>query len=98
MPNTYINNSLTGRQIRVVGNVFNRLIVESHDFIDGRLVLRQDMSPPQDPPQYLNVNTGRMVRHGTRTYFGLIEDDYEIIDDYYLIHSEDAVVIHGTYD
>lgn len=93
MPNTYINNPLTGRQIRVGGNVFNRLILESHDFIDGRLVLRQDVSPPQDPPQYLNVNTGRMVQHGTRTYFGLFDARYEIIEDYYLIAPDDQELI-----
>jgi hypothetical protein len=40
MSNTYTINPLTGRLVRIGGNTFNQLVIESHDFIDGRLVLR----------------------------------------------------------
>jgi hypothetical protein len=85
MPNIYTTNPLTGRPVRISGNTFNRLVMESHDFIGRRLILRQNVNLPPEPPQYLNTVTGRMVRHGTRTYFQLFEAGYDLIDDYYLV-------------
>jgi hypothetical protein len=85
MPSTYTTNPLTGRAIRIGGNTFNRLVMESHDFINGGLVLRQNVNLPPEPPQYLNTITGRMVRHGTRTYFQLFEAGYDLVEDYYLV-------------
>jgi hypothetical protein len=61
MPNTYTTNPLTGRPVRIGGNTFNRLVMESHNFISGRLVLRQNVNLPPELPQYLNTVTGRMV-------------------------------------
>jgi hypothetical protein len=89
MPNTYTINPLTERLIHIGGNTFNRLVMESHDFISGRLVLKQNVNLPPEPPQYLNTVTGRMVRHGTRTYFQLFEAEYDLIDDYYLVAPEE---------
>jgi hypothetical protein len=85
MPNTYITNPLTRCPVCIGGNTFNRLVMESHDFIGGRLVLKQNVNLPLEPPQYLNTVTERMVRHGTRTYFQLFEAGYDLIDDYYLV-------------
>jgi hypothetical protein len=70
--------------------------MESYDFIDGRLVLRQGVSPLPEAPQYLNVRTGRMVRYGTRTYFQLIEAEYEIVEDYYIINPEESDLIDAV--
>jgi hypothetical protein len=93
MPNTYITNPITGCAIIIGGDTFNRIVMESHDYIDGRLVRRQTAPPPQEQPVYLNTDTGRYVRHGTKTYHRLVESDYEVVEDYYLIHSEEEELI-----
>jgi hypothetical protein len=72
----YIANPITGRPIIIGGDTFNRIVMESHDYIDGRLVRRQTAPPPEEQPVYLNTDTGRYVRRGTRTYHRLIESDY----------------------
>ena len=91
--NRYTTNPLTGRTIRVGGPTFNQLVMEAYDYIDGRLV-RRAIAPLPSAKQdsYLNVETGRMVQWGTRTYFSLIQAGYEIIEDYYLIPSRFATV------
>ncbi|CAB4410462.1 unnamed protein product [Rhizophagus irregularis] len=93
MPNTYITNPITGCAIIIGGDTFNRIVMESHDYIDGRLVRRQTAPPPQEQPVYLNTDTGRYVRRGTRTYHRLIESNYEVVEDYYLVHSEEEELI-----
>ena len=94
MPNTYITNPITGCAIIIGGVTFNRIVMESHDYIDGRLVRRQTAPPPpQEQPVYLNTDTGRYVQHDTRTYHRLIESDYEVVEDYYLVHSEEEELI-----
>ena len=92
--NSYTTNPLTGRTIRVGGPTFNQLVMGAYDYIDGRLVRRATApSPPAEPRNYLNVETGRMVQWGTRTYFMLIRDaGYEIIEDYYLVPPRFAFV------
>ncbi|CAB4410324.1 unnamed protein product [Rhizophagus irregularis] len=78
----------------ISGDTFNRIVMESHDYIDGRLVRRQTAPPPpQEQPVYLNTDTGRYVQHGTRTYHRLVESDYEVVEDYYLVHSEEEELI-----
>ena len=94
MSYNYITNPITGRSIRIGGDTFNRIVMESHDYIDGRLVRRQTAPPPpQEQPVYLNTDTGRYVQHDTRTYHRLIESDYEVVEDYYLVHSEEEELI-----
>jgi hypothetical protein len=39
-----------------------------------------------------------MVRFGTRTYRGLIDAEYEIIDDYYLIQREDCELMDAIHE
>ncbi|CAB4445047.1 unnamed protein product [Rhizophagus irregularis] len=95
MPNTYITNPITGCAIIIGGDTFNRIVMESHDYIDGRLVRRQTAPPPQEQPVYLNTDTGRYVRRGTRTYYRLIESDYEVVEDHYLVHSEEEELIEA---
>ncbi|GBC17922.2 hypothetical protein GLOIN_2v1783702 [Rhizophagus irregularis DAOM 181602=DAOM 197198] len=58
----YIANPITGRPIIIGGDTFNRIVMESHDYIDGRLVRRQTAPPPEEQPVYLNTDTGRYVR------------------------------------
>jgi hypothetical protein len=94
MSYNYITNPITGRSIRIGGDTYNRIVMESHDYIDGRLVRRQTAPPPpQEQPVYLNTDTGRYVQHDTRTYHRLIESDYEVVEDYYLVHSEEEELI-----
>ena len=94
MSYNYITNPITGRPIRIGGDTYNRIVMESHDYIDGRLVRRQTAPPPpQEQPVYLNTDTGRYVQHDTRTYHRLIESDYEVVEDYYLVHSEEEELI-----
>jgi hypothetical protein len=95
MSYNYITNPITGRPIRIGGDTYNRIVIESHDYIDGRLVRRQTAPPPQEQPVYLNTDTGRYVRRGTRTYHRLIESDYEVVEDYYLVHSEEEGLIEA---
>ena len=86
MSYNYITNPITGRPICISGDTYNRIVMESHDYIDGRLVRRQTAPPPpQEQPVYLNTDTGRYVR--------LIESDYEVVEDYYLVHSEEEKLI-----
>ncbi|GBC18636.2 hypothetical protein RIR_jg6002.t1 [Rhizophagus irregularis DAOM 181602=DAOM 197198] len=54
----YIANPITGRPIIIGGDTFNRIVMESHDYIDGRLVRRQTAPPPEEQPVYLNTDTG----------------------------------------
>ncbi|GET61943.1 hypothetical protein RIR_jg11945.t1 [Rhizophagus irregularis DAOM 181602=DAOM 197198] len=70
----YIANPITGRPIIIGGDTFNRIVMESHDYIDGRLVYRQTAPPPEEQPV-------------------LIESDYEVVEDYYLVHYEEEELI-----
>jgi hypothetical protein len=91
--NSYTTNPLTGRTIRVGGPTFNQIVMEAYDYIDGRLVRRAPAPlPPAERDSYLNVETGRMVQWGTRTYFSLIQAGYELIEDYYLVPPRYATV------
>lgn len=81
----HTTNPETGRQIRVGGVTFNRLVFEAYDFINGELVRRETAPPPPPRIHYYNVLTDRLVRYGTRTYFRLIRAGWEIEDDYYLL-------------
>ena len=84
--NRYTINPLTGRTIRVGGSTFNQLVIEAYDYLDSGLVQRATAPPLTEIRQsYLNIETGRMVQYGTRTYFYLIQRAYEIIEDYYLV-------------
>ena len=82
--NTTINPE-TGRIIRIGGATFNQLIFDAYDFINGELVRRATAPPARIPERYFNVETGRIVRYGTRRYFEYINAGWEIEDDYYLI-------------
>ncbi|GBB83797.1 hypothetical protein RclHR1_10470002 [Rhizophagus clarus] len=84
--NRYTINPLTGRSIRVDSSTFNQLVIEVYDYLDSGLVRRVTAPPLTEARQsYLNIEIGRMVQYGTRTYFYLIQRAYEIIEDYYLV-------------
>jgi hypothetical protein len=90
----YTTNPLTGRQIQVNGTTFNRLFVEGYDYIDGRLVRRQNAPPIQRRYEYINIETGRIVREGSRTFRYLMRLGYHTLwdsineDNYYIISSD----------
>ena len=78
-------NPLTGRTIQIGGNVYNQLIIEAYDHINGELV-RRGSAPPIAPREYyLNTETGRLIYFGSRRYFELMRAGYDIEEDYYLI-------------
>src|SRR5579884_1553498 len=85
--NRYTTNPLIGRTIHVGGSTFNQLVLEGYDYLDSGLVRRATAPPLTDSREsYLNIDTGRMVQFGTRTYYYLIQRTmYEIIEDYYLV-------------
>ncbi|GBC24879.2 hypothetical protein RIR_jg1256.t1 [Rhizophagus irregularis DAOM 181602=DAOM 197198] len=58
MSYSYIANPITGCPIIIGRDTFNRIVMESHDYIDGRLVCRQTAPPPEEQPVYFNTDTG----------------------------------------
>jgi hypothetical protein len=59
LDNIYTINPETSREIRVGGVVFNRLIQDQYDFINGELVRRNNV-PPRLPKSYFyNTITNR---------------------------------------
>jgi hypothetical protein len=85
--NRYTTNPLTGRTIRVGGPTFNQLVMDAYDYLDNGLVRRDTAPPlPRERSSYLNIETGRIVQYGTRTYFYLVQNaGYDIVEDYYLV-------------
>jgi len=86
MPQTYYTiNPLTGRRIKVGGDVFNQLTFTAYDFINEELI-RRASAPPIPPRQYfLNTETGCTILACSRRYRELISAGWDIEDDYYLI-------------
>src|SRR5918912_2351011 len=88
-----VNNPLTGRPIKIGGNVFNQLVFDAYDFINGELV-RRESAPPIPPRQYYyNTVTSRRILAGSRRYHELINANWEIEEDYYLIPPSHQEVI-----
>lgn len=85
MTRSTVTNPLTGRLIKIGGTVFNQLVFEAYDFINGELV-RRNSAPPIPPREYYyNVITRRQVLSGSKRYHELINDNWDIESDYYLI-------------
>jgi hypothetical protein len=88
-----VNNPLTGRPIKIGGIVFNQLVFDAYDFINGELV-RRGSAPPIPPRQYYyNTVTSRRILAGSRRYHELINANWEIEEDYYLIPPSHQEVI-----
>lgn len=87
----YTTNPLTGRRIQVNGTTFNRLFVEGYDYINGRLVRRQNAPPIETHDRFHNVETGRIIQHGSRTYHSLIRRGYDIV--YSMDGCNDAFIV-----
>jgi hypothetical protein len=83
--NLYTINPETSREIRVGGVVFNRLIQDQYDYINGELVRRNNAPPRQLRSYFYNTMTNRRVVGGGRRYFELIEAGWDIENDYYLV-------------
>ncbi len=85
MTRSSVTNPLTGRLIKIGGSVFNQLVFEAYDFINGELV-RRNSAPPIPPREYYyNIITRRRVLSGSKRYHELINDNWNIESDYYLI-------------
>ena len=82
--NTVIN-PLTGRTIRIGGSVYNQLLFEAYDHINGELVRRETVPPPTPRQYYLNTETNRLIYARSRRYFELMRAGWDIEEDYYLI-------------
>src|SRR5271165_2326580 len=82
--NTVIN-PLTGRTIRIGGSVYNQLLFDAYDHINGELVQRET-APRLSPRQYyLNTETNRLIYARSRRCFELMRAGWDIEEDYYLI-------------
>lgn len=84
MARSYVTNPLTGRLIQIGGTVFNQLVFEAYDFINGELVRRDSASPIPNREYYYNILTRRRILANSRRYHELINDGWDIHDDYYL--------------
>ena len=85
MARTFVTNPLTGRIIQVEGTVFNWLIFDAYDYINGVLVRREGAPPIPPRDYYYNILTGRRILAGSRRYYELIRANWDIEEDYYLI-------------
>ena len=85
---------MIGRIIQVEGTVFNRLIFDAYDYINGELIRRESALPIPPRDYYYNILTGRWILAGSRRYYELICANWNIEEDYYLIlpWMEDDVV------
>ena len=83
--NRYTTNPETGRRIRIGGVTYNRLVIESHDFINGELVRRETAPPPPLRQYFYNMTTGHSITYDSKRYSDLIRAGWEILDSYYLI-------------
>src|SRR5271170_4137710 len=81
----YTINPLTGRRIKVGGDVFNQLTFTAYDFINEELIRRASAPPIPLRQYFLNTETGRTILAGSRRYHELISTGWDIEDDYYLI-------------
>jgi hypothetical protein len=95
MRNTVIN-PLTGRTIRIGGNVYNQLIIEAYDHINGELVRRESAPPLAPREHYLNTETNRFIYYGSRRYFQLLQAGWEIEQDYYLVSPWRSVEVQAV--
>jgi hypothetical protein len=82
--NTVIN-PLTGRVIRIGGSVYNQLLFDAYDHINGELVRRENAPHSAPRKSYLNTETNRLIYGRSRRYYELIRDGWDIEEDYYLI-------------
>src|ERR1041385_3854943 len=84
-PRNTVTNPLTGRTIQIGGFVYNQLLFEAYDHINGELV-RRETAPRLAPRQYyLNTETNRLIYARSRRYFELMRAGWDIKEDYYLI-------------
>ena len=83
----YTINPLTGRRIKVGGDVFNQLTFTAYDFINEELIRRASAPPIPLRQYFLNTETGRTILVCSRHYRELISAGWDIEDDYYLIPS-----------
>jgi len=96
--NSYTTNPETGRRIRIGGITYNRLVIESYDFINGELVRRNTAPPPPSRRYFYNMTTGRSITYGSRRYNELIQAGWEVLDDCYLIPPDEIRPTREDYE
>ena len=84
-PRNTVINPLTGRTIQIGGSVYNQLLFEAYDHINGELVRRESASHLAPRQYYLNTETNRLIYARSRRYFELMRAGWDIEEDYYLI-------------
>ena len=89
-------NPLTGRPIQIGGTAFNLLVFTAYDFINGELVRRESAPPIPPKKYYYNTVTSRRILADSRRYYELINANWSIVEDYYLIPPADQPTI--TYE
>ena len=89
-------NPLTGRPIQIGGTAFNLLVFTAYDFINGELVRRESAPPIPPKKYYYNTVTSRRILADSRRYYELINANWSIVEDYYLIPPADNPTI--TYE
>ena len=89
-------NPLTGRPIQIGGTAFNLLVFTAYDFINGELVRRESAPPISPKKYYYNTVTSRRILADSRRYYELINANWSIVEDYYLIPPADQPTI--TYE
>ena len=83
--NNHIINPDTGWVIHIGGATFQQLIFNDYDFINGELVWRTITPSPATRYYYYNTETGQLILAGSRRYQELMNNGWDIENDYYLI-------------
>src|SRR6185295_19877638 len=73
-------NPKTGREIRIGGACFCKLLYEGYDYINGSLVRRETAPPPETRKFVHNVVTNRSILVGGRQYKSYIRAGW-ILDE-----------------
>ena len=96
--NQYTINPETGRQIRIGGAVFCRLIFNYYDFINGALV-RRNTAPPIQPRDYFyNTVTNRRILANSRRYHELVNLGWEFEDDNLMVPPNSNTAPESDYE
>lgn len=80
MANRNTINPKTGREIRIGGACFCKLLYEGYDYINGSLVRRETAPPPETRIFVHNVVTNRSILVGGRQYKSYIRAGW-ILDE-----------------
>jgi hypothetical protein len=87
-------NPKTGREIRIGGACFCKLMYEGYDFINGSLV-RRDTAPPLETRRFVhNVATDRSILVGGRQYNSYIRAGWLLDENESLLYPPEGTEIN----